>query len=245
MLLNIIILFVSAMVSGLLVFLIPKPDTKKFKVILSFSGSYLFAITVIHVLPEQLYHAKDITAIGIGVLCGFFLQMVLEFFSSGVEHGHIHVHEEDKAVVPYSLLVSLCIHSFLEGTVLGNPSPIHHHHEEVQPMLFGILLHKIPESFALMSVLVFRLGRKSTALILLAIFSAASPAGVFMSNFLFNRTNLPENIFSMLFAVVAGNFLYISTTIFFENSPNHQFKANKLLISLLGALAAIIAEYFI
>lgn len=246
MLLNVSILFISALLAGLTVFFIPKLDIKRFKVILSFSGAYLFSITVVHILPELFHEAQDVRLAGIYVLAGFFLQMVLEYFSSGIEHGHIHVHDEDKQIVPYSLLVSLCVHAFLEGTLLVHPTHAHHHHEEVQPLLFGLVLHKIPEAFALMSVLIFRMERKKyIALILLLIFSAASPAGMYLSNVLYNDHSFSNQLFPVLFALVAGNFLYISTTIFFETSPNHKFKANRLGVSLLGAMAAVIAEYFL
>jgi zinc transporter ZupT len=247
MLLNISILFFSALLAGVAVFFITNLDLKRFKVILSFSGAYLFSITVIHILPELFHETEgDIRFIGIYVLGGFFLQMVLEYFSSGVEHGHIHVHKEDKQVVPYTLLVSLSLHAFLEGTLLVHPTHHHSmHQEEIQPLLFGLVLHKIPEAFALMSVLVFRLERKVVALTLLLLFSAASPAGMIFSNILYTHQIFSSQLFPILFALVAGNFLYISTTIFFETSPNHQFKVNRLVVSLLGAMAAVLAEYFL
>ena len=240
MVINSSILFISALLAGVTVFLIPGLDQKRFKVILSFSGAYLFAITVIHLLPELFQDSHDFRPIGIFVLAGFFLQMILEYFTSGVEHGHIHVHEEDKSVVPYSMFISLCLHAFLEGTLLVHPSHAHHH-DEVQPLVFGLILHKVPEAFALMSVLVFRL-KKYLALTLLLIFSLASPAGMLLSNVISSENFVSEEFFAALFALVAGNFLYISTTIFFETSPNHKFKANKLIVSLLGASAAVIAE---
>lgn len=249
MLLNSSILFISALLAGLAVFLLPNMDVKRFKVLLSFSGAYLFSITVIHILPELFHETEDIRLAGIYVLIGFFLQMILEYFTSGVEHGHIHVHAEDKQIVPYSLLVSLCLHAFLEGTLLVHPEHSHHHHVgegDVQPLLFGLVLHKIPEAFALMSILLFRLERnKIIAIVLLIIFSMASPLGMFLSTMLYNDHGIAHDLFPVLFALVAGNFLYISTTIFFETSPNHKFKANRLIVSILGAAAAIIAEYFL
>lgn len=246
MIINGSILFVSALLAGLAVFLIPSLDQKRFKVVLAFSGAYLFAITVIHILPELLEHAQDVRTTGIFVLAGFFLQMILEYFTSGVEHGHIHVHIEDKSVIPYSIFISMCLHAFLEGTLLVPSGHSHHHHHgEIQPLVFGLLLHKVPETFALMSVLVFRLSRKYLAVTLLLIFSLASPAGMFLSNKVSGGSVVPEGFFSALFALVAGNFLYISTTIFFETSPNHQFKANKLIVSLLGAVAAVAAEFWL
>jgi zinc transporter ZupT len=245
MFLNLVILFFSALLAGSAVFFIPNLDIKRFKIILSFSGAYLFSITVIHILPELFHEVKDVTLVGIYVLIGFFLQMILEYFSSGVEHGHIHVHNEDKSIVPYSILISLCVHSFLEGTLLVHPSHSHGH-EDAQPLLFGLVLHKIPEAFALMSVMVYRLEKKKyLAFILLLIFSAASPLGLTISDSFFNNHLIPDDVFVFLFALVAGNFLYISTTIFFETSPNHKFKANKLLVSVTGAAIAILAEYIL
>ena len=245
MIINILILFATALCAGLAVFLIPNLDQKRFKIILAFSGAYLFSITVIHILPELFHESKNITLVGIYVLAGFFLQMILEYFTSGVEHGHIHTHQEDKSIVPYSMLISLCLHAFLEGSLLVHPGHEHHHqHEEVQPLLFGLILHKIPEAFALMSVLVFRIERKY-ALILLVVFSATSPAGLILSDVLLHDKLISNDIFTILFALVAGNFLYISTTIFFETSPNHKFKAQRLGISVLGAAAAVIAEFFL
>jgi zinc transporter ZupT len=241
---NLIVLFLSALLAGIAVFFIPNLSTKRFKAVLSFSGAYLFSITVIHILPELFHDADNLNLVGIYVLAGFFLQMVLEYFSSGVEHGHIHVHEEDKSIMPYSILISLCLHSFLEGTLLTHPSHSHGH-EEVEPLLYGLVLHKIPEAFALMSVLVYRLEKKYLAMVFLLIFSSASPLGMVLSNVFLNSNILSAEWCNFLFALVAGNFLYISTTIFFETSPNHKFKAQKLLVTVLGAICAILAEYLL
>jgi zinc and cadmium transporter len=49
--------------------------------------------------------------------------------------------------------------------------------------------------------------------------------------------------FLILFAIVSGNFLHISTTIYFESSPDHSFHRKKILISLLGAALAILIEF--
>jgi zinc transporter ZupT len=146
--------------------------------------------------------------------------------------------------MPYSILISLCLHSFLEGTLLTHPSHSHGH-EEVEPLLYGLVLHKIPEAFALMSVLVYRLEKKYLAMVFLLIFSSASPLGMVLSNVFLNSNILSAEWFNFLFALVAGNFLYISTTIFFETSPNHKFKAQKLLVTVLGAICAILAEYLL
>lgn len=245
MLSNFIILFLFTLFAGLSVFLVKGIDMQKFKIVLAFSGSYLFSITVIHILPEAIHESHDITLTGIFVLIGFFVQLILEYFTEGVEHGHIHLHDHDKdSAIPYSMFFGLCLHAFLEGMLLYHPSSFHEG-EEVGNLLFGLILHKIPEAFALMSILILGMKKQKTGFILLVLFSLASPVGLLISTFFFNLKSIPEEYFSYVFALIAGNFLYISTTIFFETSPNHKFKANRLLVSIIGAVSAIVADYLL
>ncbi len=247
MILNITVLLFSTLFAGLAVLLIPKLNINRFKILLSFSGAYLFSITVIHILPELFHEATDMRLMGAFVLGGFFLQMILEYFSSGVEHGHFHndhhhghAHDHHHPL-PYSMFISLCLHSFLEGTLLTHP--FHNHaHEGAHTLLIGLVLHKIPESFAMISILLFGLKKKYMAVILLVIYSLCSPIGLLTSDLLFHELKVNESIFQFLFAIVAGNFLYISTTIFFETSPDHKFKISRLAVLILAAVMAIVAE---
>src|SRR3546814_1205558 len=77
----------------------------------------------------------------------FAFQIILEQFSGGIEHGHIHIHDPTPAF-PYAIMVSLCVHAFLEAMPLQG-----HHHEE---LLWGISLHHIPAAFVLGSILLQR-----------------------------------------------------------------------------------------
>ena len=58
--------------------------------------------------------SRAIEKVGIYILAGFFIQLLLEFFSTGIEHGHAHIHSHDKKI-PFSVLAGLFIHSMLEG----------------------------------------------------------------------------------------------------------------------------------
>lgn len=240
---NFVVLFLITFLAGMSIFLVKGIDLQKFKIVLAFSGSYLFSLTVIHILPEAIHESTDFTLTGIFVLLGFFIQLILEYFTEGVEHGHIHVHDHaHDNHLPYSMFIGLCIHAFLEGMLLYHPSSFHEG-EEVGNLLFGLILHKIPESLALMSVLYLGMKKKKTGIMLLGLFSLASPLGLLASTAFFNLKSIPDQYFSYVFALIAGNFLYISTTIFFENNPNHKLKANRLVVSILGAVGAIVADY--
>lgn len=203
---------------------------------LVFAGSFLFAITIIHIIPELFALSERPQLIGIYVLVGFFIQRILEYFSRGVEHGHTHQHGIDSSVTKISILAALSIHSLLEGSLLTHESPFHQQHESYS-LLLGIILHKMPAAFALMVVL----NKVRSKWILLLIFSLASPIGLILGSTL----DLAPGDLIILFALVCGSFLHISTTIFVETSPEHSFGLNKTVVSVVGAGLAIVVEYLI
>jgi zinc transporter ZupT len=244
MLTAIVVLFLTVIFSGWLVRFFPQRKQYWLKIILAFSGAYLFTLTIIHILPDVLMSASDPHEVGYYVLAGFFLQLVLEFFSQGIEHGHMHLHEEDKSsgTVPFLLLLSLTIHSFLEGSILvqdQSVAPHLHVRDSFYEVLAGIAIHHIPAAFALMSILVFRLNNFRKAFAYLLIFAVASPLGILFSNYIIPEQIEEGQVFIVLSGLVAGNFLHISTTILFETSPDHRFNRNKILATLAGALLAL------
>lgn len=249
------VLLFAPLISGLFIFLIPKGKQTNYKLLLVFAGSYLFAITVSHILPELYREYDDVKLIGLWVLMGFFLQQVLEYFSAGIEHGHIHTthehdhhhhghgheHVQEQKLSAFVLLVALCIHAFLEGAMLAQPKSGSLY--DVNSVLLGIVLHRIPAAFALMTVLTFQLGSAKKAVPYLLIFSAAAPIGLLASNVLTANEIINKTGLIYLYALVSGNFLHISTTIVFESSPEHRFNARKLIVAIIGALVAIGVEY--
>ena len=60
------------------------------KLLLSLSGGFLLAISFIHLIPEIYIHSGE--KVGYYILLGFLIQLFLEYFSKGIEHGHVHVH---------------------------------------------------------------------------------------------------------------------------------------------------------
>jgi zinc and cadmium transporter len=247
MLIAIVVLFFTVVFSGWLVRFFPQRKQYWLKLILAFSGAYLFTLTITHILPDVLLGAADPHEVGYYVLAGFFLQLVLEMFSQGIEHGHMHLHEEDKSsgTVPFMLLVSLAIHSFLEGSILvqnQDVAPTLHVRDNFYEVLAGIAIHHIPAAFALMSVLIFRLNNFRKAFAYLLIFAVASPLGILFSNYIIPEQIEQGQVFTVLSGLVAGNFLHISTTILFETSPDHRFNRNKLLATLAGALLALASD---
>ena len=236
---NITILFVAAITGGALAYYYRSMEKFSFDLPLIFAGAYLFGITIVHVLPELFATTTLPLRAGIFVLVGFYLQQMLEFLTSGVEHGHLHKPSDDhshRSSMAFSLILGLSIHSFLEGSLLGHPTETAN--ESTWPLLLGILLHKMPAAFAMMTILVCQYKKSKMSWVFLIIFAAASPLGVLFSE----NISLGPVAGEVLFALVSGSFLHISTTIVFESSPQHKFKISRIAISILGAVLAILVQ---
>ena len=212
-------------------------DPNKLKLLIAFSGAYLLSITALHLLPE-VFTADDRGAyFGSFVLVGFFIQVMLEYLSGGIEHGHAHTHRS--AGLPVGLMIGLCLHAFLEGMPLGGGDAGHSHHGHshshgLEPLLMGIVLHKYPVAMVFLAMLLNSGLAKAKAFGLLAVFAAMAPLGTLLSGVemvgQYNRESL---------AIVIGIFLHVSTTILFESSEGHRFNAYKMIAIAAGlALSA-------
>lgn len=195
------------------------------KILLAFSGAFLLALTLFDLLPE-VYHHLDSKLTGLFIMLGILLQIILEFFSKGAEHGHVHI-DKDNRQFPWLLFISLCIHSFLEGF------PIHQHND----MAIGIFVHKFPIAALLTSFLLQSKYTKMQAVTFMLVFAAMTPLGTLVSN----TAYINDDVLSCINALVIGIFLHISTTILFEASEGHKFNLSKLLAICMGILIA----YFI
>jgi len=70
-----------------------------------------------------------------------------------------------------------------------------------------------------------------------------TPAGIFLGEFLAQVDWVQSSWLTILFALVTGNFLHISTTIFLESSPGHKLNWAKLLVIFAGTALALVTEF--
>ncbi len=233
-----LLLFGSVLTGGLSFFLFKGADKNYLKLFLSFSGAFLFALSVLHLMPE-VYSSPN-KHIGAFILFGFFIQIVLEFFSEGIEHGHTHVHHDHLHAFPLAMILSLCLHSFLEGMPLAGAT-----HIEGQPidnsLLYGIVLHHLPVAFALVSMLIASGITRGRAVLFLCLFAIMGPLGAFTASMLGTGALNLSAWYNEIMAVVIGIFLHISTTILFESSSNHRFNLYKIAAILTGGILGILA----
>lgn len=216
---------VYAIIIGIAIaFLTKKQKSLGTKLLLSFSGAFLLALTLFDLLPE-VYEHLEAKQTGLYIMCGILLQIILEFFSKGAEHGHVHIHKHN-AQFPWLLFLSLCIHSLIEGF------PIHQHND----MVYGVFIHKIPIA-ALITVFLLQSKYSKFQIIgFLVVFAAMTPLGTLISN----KVAIAADYVDVVSAIAIGIFLHISTTILFESGEGHKFNLSKLIAICLGILIAYI-----
>ncbi|WP_395063745.1 ZIP family metal transporter [Flavobacterium sp.] len=199
-----------------------RPKAKKnLKLLLAFSGSFLLSLTVMHLLPD-VYESHN-SRVGIFIMVGILFQIILEFFSKGAEHGHVHGH--DKMVqMPWLLFISLCIHAFLEGF------PVGHHHD----LAIGIAIHHFPIAIILTTFFLNAELNKTALFLFMLTFAVMTPLGTLVSD----SFQLLNQYYTEITAVVIGILFHISSTIIFESSEGHKFNIAKISMIILGILLA-------
>ena len=214
-----------SVILGYIVALIIRPKNKNnLKLLLAFSGSFLLSLTVMHLLPD-IYESSN-QNIGLFIMLGILFQIILEFFSKGAEHGHVHGHETMNQI-PWLLFISLCIHAFLEGF------PVSHHHD----LAIGIAIHHLPIAIILTTFFINANLNKKAIFFFMITFAVMTPLGTILSDYL----PILNEYYTEITAIVIGILFHISSTIIFESSEGHKFNIAKVSMIVIGIALA----YFI
>lgn len=212
--------------------------------LLAFTGAFLLGITILHLMPES-FHRLGKEA-GLFILAGFFLQVFLQQWSHGMEHGHMHASSvvsdhssgHHLSATAFSMVIGLSVHAFMAGLPLG----FNYEDASTLPALsLGILLHKIPEALTLMTMLLYMRESKKGNIGLLVLFSLVTPGAALLAYALNIEFRFMDTLLLYLIAVVTGAFLHIAATIFFESGTrHHELNRGKVISIVVGlGLAAL------
>jgi len=162
-----------AVILGALITEFGAKKVSKFKqLLLGFSGSFLLSITLIELLPNLFEQGLDRRLISLIILGGILLQMILESFSKGAEHGHAHLNESD-GFSGFALIFSaLFVHAFIEGIPLDGE----------KHLLLAVSLHKVPIAMILYTLALKANLSKIQAFSALILFGLITPLGSLITN---------------------------------------------------------------
>ena len=216
-----VLLPISAVILGASLAFYFKPETPKgTKLVLAYSGAFLLAILILEMLP--VVYTQNTNNVGLWIIGGILFQILLEFFSKGAEHGHVHSIQNQ---IPWMMLLSLCIHAFFEGMPLN----------EEKSLLWGVSVHKIPIGLVIGTMLFQHSSAMPPKIIAILVFALMSPLGSYTANYIEHIA-----LYRFILPFVVGVLFHISTTILFESSEGHTFNFQKILAILLGIGTAIL-----
>ncbi|MEM7362293.1 MAG: ZIP family metal transporter [Bacteroidota bacterium] len=236
-----VIFFFTTLLSGLFVVGYPQKVARHGTLLLTFGGSFLFCLTFLHLLPEVYEHMKEYPYLSYCLLLGFFFQFFLDLLSDGIAHGHTHSHKEGATLSRnvFGLFSALFIHAMFDGLLIGGHG---HGHGHDHSLLAGMVLHKIPTTFALMTILVEYRYKKGAMIGYLVLFALASPLGCFLPSLLKSMDLVETGWVLYFWALAVGNLLHIATTILAEVSADHRLRMPQIIAYLAGAFLAIMAN---
>jgi len=229
-------LIVSLLAGAMFIFNPPKNKSWIY-LLLSAGGAYLIAIIFTHILPE-LFEVLPQHA-GYVLLIGFLLQVFLENYSKGIEHGHAHGTNSNRALlIAYA---ALCMHALVEGMPLASVlqgSAI----EFDQQLAIGIMLHKVPVAITLATMLLKSGISKIKAFYFLIGFIACTLVGSGLQMLIGNQfaDQAELNMFYSL-GLTVGILLHVSTTILFESSDNHKLTPKRVAVITIGLTLALLS----
>lgn len=224
------IIILSSVALGVGAAFLVSTTSHTFKYLLSFSGAFLFATLITHLLPEVF--SSHNTQMGWWILGGFAVQLLLDYLSGGLEHGHYHHNHHQ---VPWLALTGLFLHAFIEGMPLELHDHLHSHdHGSNTPLIWAVALHKIPIALLVTAALRRSEIHPATIVAIMTLFALSTPAGAQLQHII---SASPDLILKTT-ALTTGLLLHVSTTILFESSQDHKFNLIKLLFVFTGLLLA-------
>lgn len=216
-----LVLFLAVAIGYVIALLLKAKKTHEMSMYLAFSGAFLLSMTILELLPEVF--EMPTRRIGLFIIVGILLQICLEYFSKGAEHGHVHLHSQ-KRNFPWLLFFSLSIHALLEGFPVSEENNI----------LIGIIIHKIPVAIILSFFFIKAKYSTGITIAFMLLFALMTPLG----NLLSNHIEYFQKYATEITALVIGIFLHVSTTILYESSKDHKFNLAKLIVIIVGFTTA-------
>lgn len=181
-----------------------KLEGKFFDVFLSFGAGVLLSAAFLHMIPAAIPALGPVT--GVWLFAGYFLMILIERFTMAHPCGEEACPSHRIGI---TALFGLSVHSIIAGMALGVglSGPVDMHTSLA--LLAAILVHKVPETLALMSLLAVSGWTGTRGLAMLLVFASMGPTGIVVGSLMKGKG---DSFLSAALAVSAGTFLYIASS---------------------------------
>ncbi len=234
-----ILIIIVTLIGGMYPFVIK--SAKHLTYFISFGAGILLATSFLHMLPESMELVDSVQHASIPkvVFLGFLFLYVVERFIM------IHICEEEHCGVHsfgIASFIGLSLHSTIAGITLG--AGIEASYSLGLMMLFALIIHKIPESFTLTSIMMHSNYQKKNILRLLGLYAIMVPAGAIIGTAVFDASD--TGLLGYAIAFSAGMFLHVSVSDLLPEVHRVREKRNLILASFfVGILLVYAATIFV
>lgn len=169
---------------------------------LALGAGFMLAVAFLRMVPESLEKGSHLY---LYVLIGYFVVHLTEHTLTPHFHFGEEVHHDALVhpAVGYLGLAGLCIHTFFDGVAIASGFLVS---RPLGFILFGaVLLHKLPEGFAVGSLMLASGASRRTAVLASAVLGLSTVAGVVF-------LNLFSGIVGQALALSAGVTIYVAAS---------------------------------
>ncbi|HEY8278847.1 MAG TPA: ZIP family metal transporter [Bdellovibrionota bacterium] len=181
-----------------------KLEGKFFDLFLCFGAGALLSAAFLHMLPSSIPALGPAT--GAFLLGGYLIMTTIERFTMAHPCGEEGCPSHRIGIVA---LFGLSVHSVIAGMALGVGLAGAASFSTSLALLSAILVHKVPETLALMSLLALSGWRGRAAFGMLLLFASMGPSGILIGSLMGNQS---PAFLSGALAISAGTFLYIASS---------------------------------
>lgn len=201
---------------------------------LCFGAGVLLSAAFLHMLPSAIPALGPST--GAFTLAGFLVMVIIERFT--MAHP---CHEEGcpSHRIGIVALFGLSVHSVIAGTALGVGLAGAADLSTSMALLSAILVHKVPETIALVSLLTISGWTGRPALAMLLVFASMGPAGILLGSLFGGKSEL---FLSGALAVSSGTFLYIAASDLLPHLHRKMREEWANFVAFLAGIAVLSAE---
>lgn len=228
-----LLLFGAAAAGGLMP-LIQRPGRRFEAFTLSFGAGIMIGTGFVHLIPEAV-ELVGISA-GLAVLTGYLTLLVFEKFVMihPCEEMDCHFHH-----LGLSAYLGISLHSLVDGLAVGSSLGS----LALSTVVFlSILVHKVPYSYALGSLLCLGNRSRTRLVTMILAFALMTPLGAILTHLLIHE--LPEGALGYAMAFSAGNFLFVATSDLLPQIRLHDRRERRQLVYLLaGAGLAVLGRF--
>lgn len=210
-----------------------KLEGRFFDVFLSFGAGALLSAAFLHMIPSAIPALGEST--GFYLLCGYMVMTVIERFTMAHPCGEEACPSHRIGIVA---LFGLSVHSVIAGMALGVGLSGAVELTTSLALLAAILVHKVPETLALMSLLAISGFTGTRGLGMLLVFAFMGPSGILLGAMIGGHN---ATFLSAALAVSAGTFLYIASS---DLLPHLHKKMKEEWVNFLAFLIGLLALSF-